>query len=650
MLDPMKLPRTLLLSPLLLLLFLSGCYSLAEDVTPPPGYEYQLPPPTEDTMYYPLVPPDPEAGAALYAQNCAACHGVRGLGDGPQASQLPNPVAPIGDPALARQSHPSEWFRTITEGRLDRYMPPFLSLTERQRWDVLAYVYTLSAGPDVVAQGQELYQATCAACHGVTGRGDGVEAASLATPATDFTDQRWMAERSPDDLIQGMAHPGSPDVDDFASQLTEDETWALAAYLRSLSFAQPAEEIAAEPPYPVEDTTGETGPSGEQPPEEAASPADESVTQPGSGTVTGQVVNLSGGEVPSDLAVVLHGFDQFEETLTITTTVGADGSFAFENVEMPPERAFIITVDYQRGTYTSDVAVIQEQPEDLELPVSIYEATTDTDGLVIERLHVLFEFVDPETVRVAELYIISNPSDRIVIAPEEGQPVLEFSLPEGATNLQFQDGSLGQQFVRTPDGFGDLRGIPPGQGQHQVLFSFDLPYKRKAEIIQPLALPANAVVVLAPDVGVRVKSDLLTDEGTRDIQGVVFNTYTATDLPAGSQLSITLSGRPKLARPGLAKSSTTSLAVGLSALGITIIAAGVWLYRRSNDTTNELPQTDTLEDTLAPLAEMNAEELMDAIIALDDRAAAGDIPQDAYLKRRAILKEHLRQKLDTTDH
>ena len=36
--------------------------------------------------------PEPQAsGAKLYAQNCAACHGVDGQGDGPQAGDLPVP-------------------------------------------------------------------------------------------------------------------------------------------------------------------------------------------------------------------------------------------------------------------------------------------------------------------------------------------------------------------------------------------------------------------------------------------------------------------------------------------------------------------------------------------------------------------------------
>jgi len=35
--------------------------------------------------------------------------------------------------------------------------------------------------------------------------------------------------------------------------------------------------------------------------------------------------------------------------------------------------------------------------------------------------------------------------------------------------------------------------------------------------------------------------------------------------------------------------------------------------------------------------------LMDAIIALDDQFHAGNLPEEAYLERRAVLKEKLRK-------
>jgi len=88
-------------------LFLSAC-SLAEDITPPPGAEQmavaQEQPLATNGPLFPLVPPSPADGQAVFAEKCAPCHGPAGMGDGPQAAQLPNPVAPIGSADFARQA------------------------------------------------------------------------------------------------------------------------------------------------------------------------------------------------------------------------------------------------------------------------------------------------------------------------------------------------------------------------------------------------------------------------------------------------------------------------------------------------------------------------------------------------------------------
>jgi len=53
-------------------------------------------------------------------------------------------------------------------------------------------------------------------------------------------------------------------------------------------------------------------------------------------------------------------------------------------------------------------------------------------------------------------------------------------------------------------------------------------------------------------------------------------------------------------------------------------------------------------DIASPLTELDASPedegtLMDAIIALDDQFKAGNLPEEAYLERRAVLKEKLRK-------
>jgi len=621
---------------LLLSLLVAAC-SLAEDITPPPGSEVQVASVTQSApleAVYPLVPPDAARGKEIYLEKCAPCHGERGLGDGAQANQLPTPPAPLSAAEVWQPSTPAQWYQVVTQGRLDRFMPPFNSLSDRQRWDVVAYLYTLSTSPETLALAQELYRKDCAGCHGSEGRGDGANAATLTAKPTAFTDLKWMVSRSGVDLYQAISQGVPPAMPAFQDAYSPEERWALVAYLRQLSFA--SNSVAVEetspspsPTPPAAETTVATGEG------ESLTPV---------GRVSGQVIHASGMSLPPDLQVTLYGFDNLQQTLTLTTTVQSDGKYLFESVEMPPGRAFIAAVEYQGTRYGSDVAVVEAEPTDLDLPIPIFETTTDVSVLSVDRLHIFFDYLEPDALRVVQLYIISNPSDRTVVAPQEGEAVLTFDLPEGATNLQFEDSVLGERYIQTPNGFGDTAVIRPGIGQHQVVFAFDMPYKRKLALDLPMRLPINAVVILVPEGSLKIKGDSLQDAGKREVQGMAYHMYTSESIPAGGKLSLTVSGRPQTSPVNwVSGSSGVGLAVGLAAFSIALILTGVWLYRRGRPEREAL-----LEREAAAAAEEtfeSAEAIMDAILALDDLYQAGELPEAAYRQRRAELKARLKERL-----
>ncbi|HEX9616511.1 MAG TPA: c-type cytochrome [Anaerolineales bacterium] len=631
------LPRVL--SLLLLALMLSACsFSLAEDITPPPGSNLPAALPTQPALsgqLFPLTAPNPLEGAPIYAEKCAPCHGPTGLGDGPQAAQLPNPAPPLGSADLARQSTPAGWYSIITQGNLERFMPPFNSLTEGQRWDVVAYLYTLSSPPGSVAEGEQLYQANCVACHGQGGQGDRPEAGDLSVPPTDFTDQKRMAAVSGAELFEVISTGKAPDMPGFTDRLAEEERWALTAYLRSLTFA----------------SQGETAGLQETPPPETPGPEDSGTPVAASpelevGTVSGKVVNLSGGDLPEGLEVTLHAYDDMQETATRTTTVLQDGSYTFTEVEMPLGRVYIVSVEFDQTIYGSDIAVVESGTTNLDLTVPVYETTSETASLAVDRLHIFFDYVEPDTLRVVEVLILSNLGDRTVVPASPGDPVFTFDLPPGAANLQFEDGVLGERYVEVPGGFGDTLPIRPGSGEHQVVFAYDMPYGRKLDLAQPLTLPVNAVVILVPEEGPKINSDLLTDEGTQPVQGMTYRMYSSSRLEAGTELSITISGRPRASSGVVQTGSTSSLIIGLGAFGLALVATGAWLYIRSRAGAGlavgeeqdgvVLPGDDIPEDP---------EILMDAILALDDQYQAGELPEEAYRQRRAELKARLNELL-----
>jgi len=643
----MKLNRTLVL--LVLIPFLSACsFSLAEDITPPPGAQMpvsQTQPAQVSGPLYPSVPPDPANGQAIFAEKCAPCHGDTGQGDGPQAAQLPNPPAALGSKDLSRQSAPARWYTVVTQGDMNNFMPPFSSLSDQQRWDVVAYAFTLSAPSSEIAQGKELFQSNCTSCHGDQGRGDGPQAAGLSVPPPDLTNQSFMAQKTGEDFFQAITNGVSPDMPGYADQLSDDQRWAIAEYVRSLTFAGPGQPVAsAATPEP-----GATPPP-QGTPVESTSPLTSTQTVSTTemiGTVTGKVNNASGGELPSDLEITLHGFDDMNMVITDTTTTQADGSFVFQNIDMPVGRVFMATVDYQDTTYGSDIGMVSAGDNKIDLPIPIYETTTDASILSVDRLHLFFDFVDSQTLRVIELYVISNPTDKTLVAAGNGKTTINFKLPQGASNLEFQDGALGGRYIQTSDGFGDTVAVRPGSGNYQVLFAFEMPYDKKLDLVQPISLPVSAVVILVPESGLKIKSDMLTDAGNQDVQGTSYHMYNGGSLSPGDNLSISISGGPASGSLALVGGSTNNIVIGLGAFGLALIIAGVWLFRRTRANAGEEYYED--EDDFNEAdgdKDENIDTLMDAILALDDLYQAGELPEEAYRQRRSELKARLQELMD----
>jgi mono/diheme cytochrome c family protein len=82
-------------------------------------------------------------GKALFARECASCHGESGKGNGPDAADLSRQPPDFAAPTVAAQSD-GELFWKITEGR--KPMPRFArSLRDDQRWHLVNYIRSITA-------------------------------------------------------------------------------------------------------------------------------------------------------------------------------------------------------------------------------------------------------------------------------------------------------------------------------------------------------------------------------------------------------------------------------------------------------------------------------------------------------------------------
>ena len=190
---------------------------------------------------FPERPPSLARGAAVYQQQCVQCHGAAGRGDGPKARQLKGPPpASLADPALMSAVSPVDVYRKLTIGVAGTAMPQFEeTLSPEERWAVATYVATLRAGQGMVKDGEGVYTADCAACHGTTGGGDGLLAASLSVRPPALSDLAVQGRFSDDELAQFIerGRPGTP-MPGFDRTLGREQIASLIAFLRVLPTAE----------------------------------------------------------------------------------------------------------------------------------------------------------------------------------------------------------------------------------------------------------------------------------------------------------------------------------------------------------------------------------------------------------------------------
>lgn len=551
----------------------------------------------------PLLPPNPAAGKVIYIEECAPCHGDSGMGDGPRAEKLPSIPPPVGLPAYSRSISPSRWFQVISQGRIDRLMPGYgTSLSDRQRWDIVAYLMTLGTTPEQIARGMNIYRLECQECHGTETTGGYGNSPELIGPE--------LFHRSVDDLISVLSYNRDSMIH-AGIDLTDDEKVSIIAFLRARFFSR--------------QTTGEK--SVENLPSKNES-------NPQTITIYGQIVNGSGETMPFRQPVRLVAYDDREPGFNRQTMADSSGHFVFNEIPSKPDQTYIISTQYRGIEYTSDV-LRAGQPGELEdALVIVYEPDTDVSQITADRAHVFFEFPRSDILRVVQLYELNNPTNRIITASSSNGIVIDYPLPAGALNLQFQNGTLGQRYLMTRDGVGDTQPIPPGNST-QVLFSYDLPYRGEAFFEVTIPVKTEAVNILLTSEGVTLKSRDLQEIGEKVVQNKSWQLFIASGVNAGSRLRVQMSGKPRVTTPRENEMSN-SLAVGVVSLVIVLVLIGTSIFRDMLD-----KRTLEKEASIAHTETIDRNAILDAIIALDDQYQAGKIPASAYHERRAELKSRL---------
>jgi len=217
---------------------------------------------------------DANAGKAVYERKCLLCHGEKGDGKGP-AGELLRPAPRDFTSGVYKIRSTSnkvpadkDVFDIITRGMPGTSMPAWSVLSEKDRWNLLAYVKSfaaekfkeapkkqdlpkeVSSSAESIKRGKEMYEAIeCNKCHGAEGRADG--------PSRPELKDEWGHPIAPANLTKRWTFRGGASRNDIATRLATgvlatpmpsfidsvekpEDIWHLTNYIASLGPESPA--------------------------------------------------------------------------------------------------------------------------------------------------------------------------------------------------------------------------------------------------------------------------------------------------------------------------------------------------------------------------------------------------------------------------
>lgn len=211
-------------------------------------------------------------GEQLYVQNCVACHGYNGNG---------GMGVPLSLADFLETASNDYFFKTIRNGRPDRVMPAFKSLSDDEVDSIIRYIrswsetlapkYSSRPIKGDAIKGKKLFLAHCASCHGESaegGKGTGVTMSrprSLPILAPALNNAGFLAS-APDEMIKRTLIKGrknTPMPSFLDKGLSEKDIDDIVTYIRSFETQPPVvvdnnedepAVIIKESPYTLKET------------------------------------------------------------------------------------------------------------------------------------------------------------------------------------------------------------------------------------------------------------------------------------------------------------------------------------------------------------------------------------------------------------
>ena len=372
-------------------------------------------------------------------------------------------------------------------------------------------------------------------------------------------------------------------------------------------------------------------------------------------TISGLVVNgTESGGSPAELTVFILVIDESEEAIVerVETVSSADGSFAFDVVEVSEPSFYRVVVD--DGVYTPYVDVLPEDAHE-EIALTVYDSTTSLDEISVTTYSMVIPVIDSSSGVLGVLAAVNlvNSGDTVYLADLTdpaltGFKLLRFNLPEGYQELTVESDLPSGNVMEISTGFAISNPVPPGE--YNMVISYTASFD-DGKFSYPLRLPfgADSVSILIPE-----DSGMVTGLGLQQVETVTIGDeryveYEGANYERSAELGVVITGLPK---PDLQsqvleffESVQFRIAIIVSvALAMIAIIAYVVLASRRHQvasaavTMRSNGDSDTRSATVAAIAE------------LDEMHELGKIDDHEYSTRRSrLMREIINIEVDQLD-
>jgi hypothetical protein len=340
--------------------------------------------------------------------------------------------------------------------------------------------------------------------------------------------------------------------------------------------------------------------------------------QQGFFSVSGTLINISGGQINLDDNVMLTVYNEGQVQEVLTTPLLADQTFIFHLVPYSAEWSYMASFIHNNIEYKSQIINGYDHTSAglAEITLWVYDSTSDNSLIRGEGMHVTLEFMQSGYVHVTESMMFVNPSSLVITPVSSKTPVILFELDGQASSLAFINDMDPGIYRVIPGGFGDWQPILPGM-VHQVMFEYDLPFDGNTNIVLSLPMRMNSVVVMMEDQERRISCSGTQLAYSSDSPSGYVKLFKG--VPGSDETNLVIHCVRKL----------PALPLILAAMALLLTALVLFLV---------IPQIkEKMAKDRSKDRENQRTQILDAIIALDDQFKAGQIPRESYTAKRSEL-------------